>query len=369
MWKQVFRIWRHRNEILHGKTQEEQAGIRQEAMHTAIQEIYDLHETNPSIVSASDQHLFDATIDHLFRRNRQYKLCWMLSVEVAVRHQQRDTARLRRQSSRFFGKPQAVNFTTARIPIDNTPKQRNRREIPLTDISSPEKYNLRNRRRLSFTSEEESDGFILPSAMFWDPSESSYEYSEAKDLPFQCDTPISSTEIARLEPSDTPATLDTAATHTSSEYSGSRNTDVPLLFDCSIATSELAALGPNGNTDTSSRTCDFSTQHCPGTYTPPQPLIIDELPRFLLTAGEQHPLEVHSMSPSISIDQWRPPSFPLAAIGPLVVPTSSVENPPRINSPLPSSPEECGLVGVCRISWKQPLRIQRSTQTGQLLRW
>ena len=72
------------------------------------------------------------------------------------------------------------------------------RQVPDEDITTPERYNFRKRRRLSFSSEEENDGYIIPPQLFSNPSESSYTGSGATDIRERCDTSLSSTEVQDL---------------------------------------------------------------------------------------------------------------------------------------------------------------------------
>ena len=121
---------------------------------------------------------------------------------------------------------------------------------PEQDISSPEFYNLRRRRRMqTFSSAEESDGFIIPPQMFDDTSESTYSWSGAKDVPLRCDDPIKSQEVELLQEreEDNSDLSDSQTTTMTSTYIWSDVADIPLGYDYSISTSELDNLRAQGD--------------------------------------------------------------------------------------------------------------------------
>mmetsp|Transcript_21347 Transcript_21347/g.30524 ORF Transcript_21347/g.30524 Transcript_21347/m.30524 type:complete len:447 (-) Transcript_21347:1241-2581(-) len=205
LWDASFRIWTHRNEALHGKTITEQAQIKETALHNNIQEAYEMHRANPTIIGASAQHLFDKSMETLLQKQRQYKLCWLRSVSVAIKHQQCETDKLRKQAARFFGTkcpPQETTSSPQRTSNPSTLSPKQDRRLPTEDISSPHSYNLRSNRRRACLSAEESDGYVIPPAMFDDTSESSYSWSGQLDVRLQCDSNITPTELQALADDD-----------------------------------------------------------------------------------------------------------------------------------------------------------------------
>jgi len=234
LWDKSFRMWTHRNEALHGKTISDQAQVKELALHSRIQEAYELHRANPSIVALSASHLFDNPIETIFLRQRQYKLCWIRSVFVAMTFQAKDTERLRRQSAKFFGTkpskstsrlPPAASIEMVQIPPIRT------RDLPPCDISSPHSYNLRRRRHSGLTStDDESDGFEIPPAMCEDTSESSYSGSCLPNVNLRCDFDITPTELQDLvndAKTATPSSTVTGATASLASTSRSSGFSTP----------------------------------------------------------------------------------------------------------------------------------------------
>jgi hypothetical protein len=171
--------------------------LRQQALQTKIADLYDLYREQPSIIHASAQYLFTQTKESLASKTRQYLLCWIRSVEVAIKHQESETDLLRQQPARFFG-----NQPTTAVTLETGPVTTSSRitELQTPDITTPEKYNLRRPRQhiRDLLSDTDSEDTAIPPAMFDDVMDSSYEFSAQRDVNLRGYQPISPTELADL---------------------------------------------------------------------------------------------------------------------------------------------------------------------------
>lgn len=90
----------------------------------------------------------------------------------------------------IFG-PARTKKSVIYTPLDNGPDKPQRcRQFHEDDIASPRSYNLCSRRRIEETTHEESDGCIIPPAMFEESSERSYAFSNALDSQLSCDSQL-----------------------------------------------------------------------------------------------------------------------------------------------------------------------------------
>mmetsp|Transcript_21357 Transcript_21357/g.30577 ORF Transcript_21357/g.30577 Transcript_21357/m.30577 type:complete len:141 (+) Transcript_21357:5950-6372(+) len=140
------------------------------------------------MIHTSAHYLFDQAPDALLRKTRQYLLCWVRSVEVAITHQETETNTLSEQAARFFGEPSS--FGMPHLGAEQTLHSRVH-DLWEADISSPVSYNLRHRRRGNVIDilDEASDESIIPPAMLEEPCDSSYTLSAQTDVPLRVDSP------------------------------------------------------------------------------------------------------------------------------------------------------------------------------------
>ena len=108
-------LWIHPNGVLHGCTVAAQQELRQAILHARIIEVFQLYGHDPTIVAAASQHLFAQPVDSILARQRQYKLCWLRSVDAAITQQLNEVDLLRKQASRFFGGGRTLNNTVERL--------------------------------------------------------------------------------------------------------------------------------------------------------------------------------------------------------------------------------------------------------------
>mmetsp|Transcript_7234 Transcript_7234/g.10503 ORF Transcript_7234/g.10503 Transcript_7234/m.10503 type:complete len:666 (-) Transcript_7234:216-2213(-) len=302
LWKVSLGLWTNRNEVLHGKTLTEQEQRKQEAVNTTIQEAYQIYDQENSIVAAADRYLFAQPVEELILKQYQYKLCWMRSVTTVRHHQKQELEKLRRQAARFFGaqRPESLapenNIETESVVAHCvTP---NGRQIPMEDIASPQSYNLRRRRWAEASSDEESDGYIIPPAMFEELLDSSYDFSDAPDVILQFDTPITQGEAARLLDSTTEST-----------YGGSSQTDT-TLSNWKISSEELMSLAQTLRSSMEKTPEDDNRYQSPSPpWNPPNNAATNRVSTFLVGTQDYAPCS------STATSEWELPAFPLQKIG------------------------------------------------------
>lgn len=140
-WQLALDIWDHRNAELHGRTLEQQQEKQMREITTKVKEFYRNFGINPLCIHSSAHYLFDLPQGAMLRKPRQYLLCWIRSVEVAIQYQEAETNILRDQADRFFGALSRRAQDGAALTTIS------RATLPEADIAFPERYNLRRRRR------------------------------------------------------------------------------------------------------------------------------------------------------------------------------------------------------------------------------
>mmetsp|Transcript_16534 Transcript_16534/g.23564 ORF Transcript_16534/g.23564 Transcript_16534/m.23564 type:complete len:1161 (+) Transcript_16534:4649-8131(+) len=330
LWDLAFKIWGNRNGILHGKTVMEQQAIRQAILTARIEEVFQIYATNSSCVSAASRHLFEEPMERLQLRNRQYQLCWLRSVDVAIAKQIQDTEILRRQARKFFGKTSDEKATLQEVESAIVPMSPHiTRELSLAiDISSPDHYNLRRRwRDINTYSDNEDTG--IPPAMFQEQSESSYSGSFQTDVQLRSDFPISPGEQSWLVADIHPLSISQEETTDDESYIQSYSSDVTLIS---------GYISPREATDI--QDIPYNSSNSQGTQASS---LTDELHDRTKTCGEnsqranlwplfnlpehnkrqedwETPVSNHSTGTA-----WRLPSFPLYAIGAIQPPRLAEE--------------------------------------------
>ena len=255
----AFQLWTHRNGILHGTTAAKQLDIRNKLLHLRIAEVYQFYtQDSTCVAAAAAQNLFEIPRERLLLRNRQYKICWLRSVEAAIAFQRRELETLQRQASRFFGvkaaeQQQGEWIPDAQGPLEVVPGIERRHEL-YGDITSPASYNLRRRRRGHFSGKTEEDDPAIPPAMFEKGTVSSYSYSYQADVRLRGYDPIEASEVASLLRSlpsvSTDETIDQSAVSAGSllsSYTDEDQRDIALRGYDPIALSELGELGQSSS--------------------------------------------------------------------------------------------------------------------------
>lgn len=179
LWKIAFSIWANCNGVLHGFTIEQQNLLKQQKVQNRIKDLYKLYQENPLIIHTTAHYLFEKSLEMMLSKNRQYQLCWIRSVEVAVGYQEQDTAVMRRQATEFFG---PVGKSLENHKDEASPFSQRTLNLCDNDISSPLSYSLR-RRYLRPTAEiETEDDDWIPPAMFCEYTDDSYTGSQQEDV-------------------------------------------------------------------------------------------------------------------------------------------------------------------------------------------
>ena len=363
LWKVAFAIWEHRNQALHGKNQAEHDLIQQQEINDTIEEVYQLYQQDTSIVSASAQSLFTRPKDQLLRCQKQYKLCWIRSVQVAIAYQQRETKRLQKQAARFFGPRKASAAPSqAAVPEQEEVELTPTREVPREDIATPRSYNLRHRRRqLDSDGDESDDSFILPPQMFEDLDESPYQWSRAQDIPLRSDGPIS------------PEELEDILRGSSDSFTSKSSSDM-LELSSHRTTSKATTICDSGGQPTLCRdeaTVETSVSEltAPESEYADQQFIDELLVRTESIAPQDSGKALTSTSSvnsgSSSAASWQPPRFPLSAIGP-VCPEPPMQNPARQAPAMDNITKQCQFLVLAEVRREDflgsPLRLGQPSQ-------
>ena len=335
LWDLAFQLWINRNGILHGPTVEEQQEIRQGLLHTRIEEAYQLFANDSSIVAAAAQHLFDQPMEVLLRRQRQYKLCWLRSVDVAIATQLQEVESLRRQAERFFGTSRRHQQTLegAGDSLEEASSPTQRLTSLAADITNSECYNLRRRHLPCSEAFSEEELVDIPPAMF-ECSESSYSGPFQRDVGFNPDSPLHASELEWLAQPPSPS----SSTSVSSQHE-TYACRTPSEGSCqgdSISAGELRVLFSGAPGTASSSQSGATTAILSWVGRPMSPLLSlgYNSPRaeMRLQPGPQASNVGLSPISSESSLRWRVP-FPLREIGALRGPmqgtaTQSTSPPP-----------------------------------------
>ena len=194
LWKMTFAIWENRNEFYMVTPRSSRSIIQQETLQLRVAELYSLFSEQPSIIHTSASYLFETPLAQMQAKGRQYLLCWIRSVEIAIAYQESETARLQKQASQFFAGSKDIQdelIMAGASPV----RVLSIREV---DIQLAERYDLRLRGSELNPRTPEDHADFIPPAMFLDFTDSSYIDSGQKDIQLCADQSISSGEIEQL---------------------------------------------------------------------------------------------------------------------------------------------------------------------------
>jgi len=208
LWALSLKIWNYRNKDLHGHDTEDALARCTTALHEQIGALYECFQADAHIVSSKDRYLFDKSVEERCSHSNQYIRCWLRSVEIAMELQATQQDELRQQASQHFQRrqpgPTQLHREVQEHESDSpstTPSTKEQR-LHNHDISSPESYNLQRRTwQLEAESIVGDQDAIEPSPFYWQAhdifwaSDSSYNPSIHRDVPFHPDSDFSMQEI------------------------------------------------------------------------------------------------------------------------------------------------------------------------------
>jgi hypothetical protein len=84
IWRFTKLMWKHRNQIVHGETVEDQAAVILQQLHDKAQAYYASYQEDNNFVLPRHQHLFThRTLEQHLRLSFDHLACWIRSVEEA----------------------------------------------------------------------------------------------------------------------------------------------------------------------------------------------------------------------------------------------------------------------------------------------
>jgi len=96
-------LWDCRNGMIHGTTYSEQREKKSASIRAKVVKAYALHTENPHLIFQQDKNIFSKKdLATQLKGDDDALLCWLRTVEVAMTTLERQQARDRRQSERFF---------------------------------------------------------------------------------------------------------------------------------------------------------------------------------------------------------------------------------------------------------------------------
>jgi hypothetical protein len=109
LWQYTRIIWEHRNQVVHGATDQEKAAKIKQDIDQQVRDLYSSFQNNPDFILTRHQYLFTSkSLEQRLRLDIDSITCWIRSVESAQQDLTHHNTNIRLQSSRFFAPFYAV---------------------------------------------------------------------------------------------------------------------------------------------------------------------------------------------------------------------------------------------------------------------
>jgi hypothetical protein len=103
LWKYTRSLWMHRNQVVHGKTDQEIADKIRESIHDQVRQLYTKFGLNPNFILLRHQYLFtNRSLAQRLNLDIDSLQCWLRSVDSAQQDLEHHNTTLCLQSNRFF---------------------------------------------------------------------------------------------------------------------------------------------------------------------------------------------------------------------------------------------------------------------------
>ena len=140
LWQYTRVIWEHRNQVVHGATDQEKAARIKQAIDQQVRDLYSSFQNNPEFILTRHQYLFtNKSIEQRLQLDIDSITCWIRSVESAQQDLAHHNTTIRLQSSRFFAPFYAIGKARQRTTsssADSTYSPSLQSSVPTHDIDS-----------------------------------------------------------------------------------------------------------------------------------------------------------------------------------------------------------------------------------------
>jgi hypothetical protein len=103
LWKYTRSIWMHRNQVVHGKTDQDIANKIMESIHDQVRNSFTTFRTNSNFILSHHHYLFTSwSLTHHLNLDIDSLQCWLRSVKSAQQDLGYHNTNLRLQSNRFL---------------------------------------------------------------------------------------------------------------------------------------------------------------------------------------------------------------------------------------------------------------------------
>jgi hypothetical protein len=103
LWQCTRFIWEHRNQVVHGTTNQEKAAKIKQSIDQQVRDLYSSFQNNPNFILTRHQYLFTSkSLEQRLKLDIDSITCWIRSVESAQQDLAHHNTTIRLQSSRFF---------------------------------------------------------------------------------------------------------------------------------------------------------------------------------------------------------------------------------------------------------------------------
>jgi hypothetical protein len=103
LWKYTRSIWMHRNQVVHGKTDQEIADKIRESILDQVRTLYTTFRSNPDFILSHHHYLFTTqSLPQRLNLDIDSLQCWLHSVDSAQHDLEHHNTNLRLQANQFF---------------------------------------------------------------------------------------------------------------------------------------------------------------------------------------------------------------------------------------------------------------------------
>jgi len=113
LWLFTLYMWRHRNQVVHGTTIEDQAQKLLDRLHQLVTNYYQQFAEDPSIILAQHHYLFNRPLTQHLNHSYDYIQCWIKSVDEAKLVKDFQETANGENALHFFPRPPPISTGTS----------------------------------------------------------------------------------------------------------------------------------------------------------------------------------------------------------------------------------------------------------------